>query len=1567
MAQATRERPDQPVDQAPVEQVLGDLGATATTIAPIVPERVAPGQRPMDRVVADLEEGLSEIREQSEWFREPGTRPLTIGEVPREARSLRERHEHLGTRGEDGVIQGPVIAGHDWSPEINFLDQRALNLGEAARSRDPEVRADAVRELEILRQDTSATMALMELHRRTATVGGEPGERLNGAVVDAGQFLRTREDGPERAVHRVEGVVQGANHYLANRAVYDHPGNQEQRTELLGIIDSFADASRTMTAGQVQIGLRTIETSYRAAHGNITSRRMSYLETYQDQLGFLATQQLTEEQQRRLQELQQRTEEILEQLSEAETADDVTEEELRQLAQDIRAFENDVVPGLLEQAGAPAELIAAIRTGIENFGTNSRVGQLLNIGLAYLQNQEILGTEAAERLRQSLVQLAEQIIDPEADYTRETRLRISGLIDAISRRLGELQAGTTAGTDERIQTLANNIADVDATIEETESEELASAYTHLRDAMEALRQRLETDPSSVTREEYERLEGALDLAVQIAGTLADMPTGTAEQRAAKETASGLFGAVLDSYLQDGNSDRTKTLQFIADEFMQGDAEYRADLASLGADLAEHPENLPAVLQALRTRIAAQAESVLENISDPAIRERLSGLIPGEEETNIRTLFLARQAISLAEVVVQDIQTEEDEEIRQSAYRMVNRAIDALAQGLLSISASQLMLAKEYVSSPEEREQIAMLSDRQEDAMHVGLMQILITPPQGQEAITIEEAARRVAGEDGAQRAIAAYRRRREGTLGDVRSSVRLRILNEANVDRGEWQQASEVLDQIHAGVIARSDGTEEQPGQALSAEAIGEIIRGVLGEEASREQVMFFANLYQREFDVFARGMAMSGTRGISEVETYFRLGRGMERMATMDRSRPPGLISSAVIEARGAFETVRGRIANGEYISEELTRRTGAIETVMLGDRQTGAPDLRTRLRGIRDRRHREDVRAAYQNGISQLVNFDEPGSLQLGLTLLDSARAVESCRDAVDRELMSTLINARMSGDIEQADYQAQMDILIAKTQALAELRELIPRGRTRQAYERNMAAYFDLAFHAQRSGQPQQARAIIMLIGLYGDAVEALRAGGDTTAADENIAFVYRQLGDLSAVRALRTRRFTDIGHATAGLPGRPGRSAWEVDPSRIPGEYTAVVLGEPESAEEAAARSRRLRSELITRRSTIQISGVGRRLDRILEHPESQYEREQQRLERQIGREEAAAVRYERLAERSSGRTSERHTRSAQQRRERVVRLRRQLELVDRSWLEGAVSGLRDSSTEQFLQVAQVQRRALAEEEAGHDELSVSLFRQSEAIGDRADAPVTALEDLDRSIRRLNTPWMHRSEGRAELRSGIDIVLAVQRGQDINPQTGEVIEGELSDRRAAALSRLATRRMVMGSRMVDRQFAAQRARDAHAHSLRQQITAAEQTTTAPAEGASPSAVQRARREAAAQGHASGEQQPGIASNFQVPVPVTPAQPISQPDTTHFPYPREGGRWVPDDGPYRWVPDASVPGEPGPPAPPPETRGIYSDDIVPTLRRALSATYSLNFSYASVNAKNSITATCNRRFKS
>ena len=903
---------------------------------------------------------------------------------------------------------------------------------------------------------------------------------------------------------------------------------------------------------------------------------------------------------------------------------------------------------------------------------------------------------------------------------------------------------------------------------------------------------LEKPGAEADEESWKRISECTMYVKDAAAIIGGMPAEKADERKVRNDASALFGYAIDSYRTEGRNEKTLALDFLAREYISSDDQaYRARLLELGAGIAGGTVTLAQAKSEIAGRMAAEgsaAEAALRG-ADPQSADMFVSFMPKDigahpEGITLADLGKARTALDLAKTIIGKVlpAVKKEPGLKEPAFAIARRGFAGLSLGFADAAMEQVALSAAYVDKKykKERSGIEALSANVEMGVKVSRVHALRMPTDSAPGMSLEDAAKIVAGEGGdAAALVSAYKKEWEGAIGDALAR-RDQAFAALGIGPQERDGYSKMLDEVHARV-----GYSNDP-KAMES-ALLEI-----GGEGNFEAL---SRLYVMEYDGMDGGMASADARAITNTDAYFALGEGIEGMGKLKNPLPAPVRDSA----KKGYDEMRAAVLRGDFIPQGWMGRIAVVNGAIFGSR--GEEGISAKLAGIRDRKQRKDAETIYAAGIAELGS--PSGRMETGLAMLEAGDTFSITADPADRAFILGMADElkKPGSPLSPADFTERAYIIAKKNRAIAEIEEndKIPKA-DKARVKADAAAYYDMAVYAHMHGRKQDAETIARMALLYGEALVQKYGGGDAKAADDTISWVHAQLGDMGGVPA-KSRRLLDAG--------------WMPELANLPGEYSRVVLLETESDEDALARSAKLRSETMSHSLALRRADTALRLAKAKLAPEAVL-LEKKRLESKASAESDAAAadraqagEYLRRGDKYKPKAEEAEKRALEH-DQRAFEYARQSDALDKDWFDKRVADAQAYAQTAYGQVGQLEQEAVALEAAGDLEGADAKMKEAARLEETILAPLVGLETYASSIVDIKTPW--KQMGRIEARRGVDISLEVAAGHNVDETTGRAVDGALSPQRADELRALAKAEVAGGIRLVAEQRAKQRQRHA-----------------------------------------------------------------------------------------------------------------------------------------------------------
>ncbi|MCI0504161.1 hypothetical protein L0Y65_05640, partial [Candidatus Micrarchaeota archaeon] len=515
---------------------------------------------------------------------------------------------------------------------------------------------------------------------------------------------------------RVDATVEAARDFASRPEVYADPRNAAEWAKFQGSLGQLSNASVPMTEAQISSALQSVHQGFEAAAARFEGQVTMQLQAMLAQVQMLsATGKMKDE----LDRLKKDIEKLLKESEDKKKSEGEKEKEASGLEGRLQKIGFAVLETALEEAGAPPQLISALKRAREMVSKNARK-LMLSLGLTYLSNREAFSDpksrESLGNAAEALVAAAKKGAAPE--YARKVMGEVQSFIrsaQAKGRAIGEAAA---RALEERTGLLKKAAEFLERAEKSEPNETLRKAYSELRGEISRLLGALQQkDGLKKTEQQFGRLLGAIKSAQMAFEKLSRTPEESEEQKKDKASLGTLFANAIRSAIEDPASEKTKMLQSLAEGFTRTlDAGLRGRICQWGEAIARN-RSVDEIKGDMCSFLSKKAESVLGMITDAKTKDALGsflGILREPKKAGADDLHKALHAVSLGERFARDIapKAEKDGKLKEAASRFFGRAAEALRLGAHDEASFQMDLAKRYVESPpKERDAAEKLSLR----------------------------------------------------------------------------------------------------------------------------------------------------------------------------------------------------------------------------------------------------------------------------------------------------------------------------------------------------------------------------------------------------------------------------------------------------------------------------------------------------------------------------------------------------------------------------------------------------------------------------------------------------------------------------------------------------------------------------------------------------------------------------------------------------------------------------------------------------------------------------------------
>ncbi|MEW6722054.1 MAG: hypothetical protein AB1324_02240 [Candidatus Micrarchaeota archaeon] len=503
--------------------------------------------------------------------------------------------------------------------------------------------------------------------------------------------------GTEGGLERAGAGVAGAKNYLDNRDVYNAAGNADAKKSVLATVDRLTDPSVRMSVEEVNSAFQGIQHTLTVATARVSESRA--IQSASGMLAVLMNSELARDKMKdQLDKLLDDLANTLAKLSDPKKSKEEKEKEAAEVERKAEKALTSVLEHALTEAGAPPELVAAVKGAGKMLESRTAAirekgRQLLQLGITFVRNKELLLKDKA--LLNKLVATAKlvagnhpekKILEALASFEKDLGKALDALSKAASKKAKALES------------LGASLQKLMKGVEETGSKPLREAASKL---LQSIQQKLKSGENITT----EYLRGVHQTIQYLKSSLAGLLRLPANEKQEREESAGLVANALNSAVKDPKSEITKLLQFIAGEHMLAiDPEYKGLLAKLGDSLSKGKATVEEAKAQLVSRFlkeADSAESVLRKAS-PALADAFASIFKPlrEGKSDLGLLAKASQALGIFSFIKNRVLPQKNEELRNGSLKIAGKAVSALQNGNMEGMLKNLEFANQLVSAPE---------------------------------------------------------------------------------------------------------------------------------------------------------------------------------------------------------------------------------------------------------------------------------------------------------------------------------------------------------------------------------------------------------------------------------------------------------------------------------------------------------------------------------------------------------------------------------------------------------------------------------------------------------------------------------------------------------------------------------------------------------------------------------------------------------------------------------------------------------------------------------------------------
>ncbi len=583
-------------------------------------------------------------------------------------------------------LRGHQIAGHDYTPQADIIIQTARRAMETG---DPSLIDKATYDVFLLSNMAGAQV-------RGEASGTEDGKAVSGSM-QRGMGMFGTDQGNDRLAYSSDA----ARSVLDNQRAIDAPENRGGRARLLGTIDRLADPSVSMTAADARAAFNSVQQGITLACARAGESEQFRNLAVQIQ-ALLASSAAREGMKDQLDKLLDDLAKGLSKPADSKKERDEKEKDASEIEARVEKLAASALESLLAEAGAPPELISALKGSGKMLESNvaavrERGRQMLQLGIAFLQNRSMILSDRS--LLGKLISTARLFSDTKTDKKKAAE----GLASLQKDILKAMEAEAKVKTERlgALEGLSKTVQGMLKDIDRVGSKPLRESADRL---IAYIQDRLKSGEISA-----DFVKGIEKMAGDLKGSLAailKLPAKTGKEKEARNESAGLLAKALDSAMKDPKSEVTSLLRFISGlQISAENAERRSFLAKLGDALSGGRMTADEAKGELSKRIIKdgdEAESALRKAS-PKLADAFASLLKPLRagKPNTGDLSKASKALDISDFLISKALPKGNESVKSGLFSLIGKALSALQAGDGETVSGLMVYSAKLADAPDE--------------------------------------------------------------------------------------------------------------------------------------------------------------------------------------------------------------------------------------------------------------------------------------------------------------------------------------------------------------------------------------------------------------------------------------------------------------------------------------------------------------------------------------------------------------------------------------------------------------------------------------------------------------------------------------------------------------------------------------------------------------------------------------------------------------------------------------------------------------------------------------------------